>query len=197
MPATIKLSEVTVHDPVRVHFGVTGLELKHAQSVMRDKVRDAWPEQKRRAQSVYVIRLAGEVAVKYPNDFSPVIYVGEGNAYDRLYNHMASWIAPLLLSVPQLSLEIRIVEVARRNHETLYQHIEADVLRFFSNRHGALPWFNRQWEPSKENHYEYEEDVTSELRKMIGVGSGFAYLWAIQPTHNNDQYEAYAKGIVK
>ena len=194
MPATIKRSEVTTHEPVRVPFGVTGLELKYVQSVMRDKVRDGWPEQRRPDQSVYVIRLFGEVAVTYPMEFSPVIYVGEGNAYDRLYNHIANWIAPLLSSVPQLSLEIRIAEVARRNHETLYQHIEADLLRWFSERHGALPWFNRQWEPSKEGHYEYDADVTTELKKMIGIGAGTTYLWTIQPTHNNDHYESYATG---
>jgi len=197
MPATIKLSEVTVHDPVRVLFGVTGVELKHAQSVMRDKVRDSWPAQRRPDQSVYVIRLVGEVAVAYPAVFSPVIYIGEGNAFDRLYNHIANWIAPLLLSVPQLSLEIRVCEVARRNHDTLYQHIEADLLRWFSERHGALPWFNRQWEPSKEGHYEYQNGVTRELKKMIGIGSGTTYLWAIQPTRNNDQFAPYTKGIAK
>jgi phosphoribosyl 1,2-cyclic phosphodiesterase len=78
----------------------------------------------------------------------------------------------------------------------LYQHIEADLLRWFSDRHDALPWFNRQWEPSKEGRYQYEKDVDKELRKMISVGSGTTYLWAIQPTMNNDQYEPYEKGII-
>jgi hypothetical protein len=145
MPAKIQIHEVRVRKPVRLQLGATGLNIKHAKSIMRDVVRDGWPVQRRPKQSVYVIRLIGEVAVAYPNRFSPVIYVGEGNAYKRLHGHIANWIAPLLLAVPQLALEIRISEIARKNHATLYQHIEADLLRWFSDAHGALPWFNRQW----------------------------------------------------
>lgn len=195
MPAIVKLSELSVHDPVDVSFGFSGLSEKHAQAIIRDMIGDGWPAQGRPEQSVYSIRLVGDVAVNYPAGFSPVIYVGEGNAYSRLYGH-TNWLVPLLLSVPMLSIQVRIIEAARRNNTELYKHIEADLLRWFSDRYGALPWFNRQWEGSHEGAYLYEDEARKELNKMIGVGSGNTYLWAIQPTENNAQHEPYAKGII-
>ena len=56
------------------------MEEKYAQAIMRDMIRDGWPEQGRPEQSVYAIRLAGEVAVQYPTTLFSVVYVGEGNA---------------------------------------------------------------------------------------------------------------------
>lgn len=163
---------------------------------MRDIIREGWPSQRRPQQSVYSIRLVGDVAIAYPGGFSPVAYVGEGNAFNRLYQH-TGWLVPLLISVPQLSVQIRIIEVARKNNVELYKSIEADLLRWFSDRLGALPWFNRQWERSKEAVYSYQAEARKELKKMIEVGSGRKYLWAIRPTENNEQYEPYAKGIVE
>lgn len=196
MPANIKLRELRVHDPVKIRFGFSGLNEKHAQSIMRDIVRDGWPRQRRPKQSVYVIRLVGDVAIAYKQRFSPVTYIGQGNAFSRLYNH-TNWLVPLLINVPQLSVEILITEISRKNHATLYRHIEADLLRWFSKTHGAVPWFNRRWEPSKEDKYAYEPDAKQALRKLIGVGAGTNYKWAIQPTKNNEQFEPYDKGLEK
>lgn len=196
MAAEVKLRELTVHEPVDIGFGFTGLSEKHAVAIVRDILRDGWPTQVRPKQSVYSIRLVGEVAVAYPLGFSPVAYIGEGNAFTRLYDH-TNWLVPLLISVPQLRVQIRILEVARKNNTTLYSHIEADLLRWFSESYGALPWFNRQWEGSKEGVYSYEAEAWKELKKMVGIGSGTKYQWAIQPTPNNIQHEPYAKGIVR
>ena len=167
MPAEVKLSELTVHRPVEIRFGFSGLGGEYALPVMRRIVRRGWPLQRRPKQSVYTIRLVGDVAVGYPTQFSPVVYVGEGNAYDRLYKHITDWLVPLLVSVPQLSVQVRIVEVARKNKADLYKHIEADLLRWFSDRHGSLPWFNRQWENSKERTYSYSPDARKELQKAL------------------------------
>lgn len=194
MPAIVKRSELTLHSPVTVDFGFSGLEPKYAQAIMRDILRDSWPEQRRWKQSVYSIRLVGEVAVHYPRSFSPVVYIGEGNAFGRIYNHV-NWIVPLLLSVPQLSIQVRVLEVARRNNAKLYSYLEADLLRAFSDRYGALPWFNRQWERGREGVHTYEPAARKVIESMIEVGSGSKYVWAIRPTHNNDQHEPYHKGI--
>lgn len=196
MGTSVKLSEVTLHSPFEIKFGFSGLSEKHAQAIMRDIIRDEWPEQKRPAQSVYTIRLAGGVAVSYVNGVSPVVYIGEGNAFQRLYNH-TSWLVPLLIAVPQLRVEIRIIEVARKNNPQLYQNIEADLIAEFHHAHSALPWFNRQREPSKEGFYQYEDDVLKELKKLISVGSGNKFMWAIRPTNINPQYDSYIKGTVQ
>jgi hypothetical protein len=194
MLAHIKLSELTFLDPVIIDFGFSGLNEQYARPIMRNIIGDKWPQNRRPEQCVYVIRLIGDVAAAYPKDFSPVIYVGEGNAYERLYTH-TNWLVSLVLSVPKIGVEVRIVEVARRNNSTLYRFIEADLLRWFSEDYGALPWFNRQHERTKEDVYKYESEADRELRKLIGVGSGKRFLWAIQPTRNNDLHEPYQKGV--
>ncbi len=195
-PATIKSSEVTWADPIRVRFGFTGLTEEYAVPIIRQIVQDQWPEIRRPTQCVYVIRLRGQVAIAYQHAHSPVIYIGEGNAYDRLYNH-ANWISSLLVNVPNLEIEIHIAEVARKNHTELYQYIEADLIKWFLDDFGVLPWFNRQRERSKEDQYSYEKSAEQELRRRLGTGSGNTFLWAIRPTHNNNQYEPYCKGAAQ
>ena len=59
------------------------------------------------------------------------------------------------------------------------------MIKWFYEEYEMLPWFNQQRERSKEDRYEYEADVRTKLRSMLGVGSGNAFLWAIRPTHNN------------
>jgi hypothetical protein len=193
MAALIKSSEIKWLEPVRVRFGFSGLTPDYAVPIVRQLLRDQWPEVRRPTQCVYVIRLRGEVSVAYGSTHSPVVYIGEGSAYDRLYNH-ANWLSTLLVSVPNIEIEVRIAEVARRNHTDLYRYIEADLIKWFISDVGMLPWFNRQREKSKEGHYDYDKAAEQELRRHLGIGAGNAFLWAIQPTHNNDQFEPYNTG---
>lgn len=194
MPAPIKASEIRWLDPVKIRFGFSGFTADHAIPIMRAIMQESWPSMRRPTQCVYIIRLVGEVAVDYPGGVSPVIYVGEGNAYGRLYQH-ANWLSSLIASVPQIGIEVRIAEIARRNHDKLYQYIEADLLRWFADDYHSLPWFNRQRERAKEARYDYEHEAELCLRRHLGIGAGNAFLWAIKPTHNNDQYDPYSKGI--
>ncbi len=193
MRASVKESEIKWIDPVRIHFGVSGITADYATLIMRAIMQEKWPPIRRPSQCVYIIRLTGDVAVAYGDKHSPVIYIGEGNAYERLYKHI-EWLAALVVSVPQLGIEVRIAQVLRRNHETLYQHIEADLLRWFCEEYGILPWFNRQRERSKEDQYEYEPSAEQLLRRQLGLGAGTSYLWAIRPTRINEQYAPYNKG---
>lgn len=195
MSAKIKETEISWADPVKIRFTFTGLTPEQAIPIMRAIMRDSWPSIRRPNQCVYVIRLMGEFAVDYPGGFSPVIYIGEGRAFGRLYNH-ANWLASLMSAIPQLGVEVHIAEIARRNHKTLYQYVEADLIRWFAEGYESLPWFNQQRERTKEEQYEYEPAATRLLQRHLGVGSGSAFLWAIKPTHNNDQHEPYAKGLV-
>lgn len=157
-------------------------------------IQKEWPTIRRPKQCVYIIRLSGNVAVAYGERHSPVIYIGEGNAYNRLYSH-AAWLASLLVSVPNISIKVHIAQVARPNHKSLYQHIEADMIKWFSEKYEMLPWFNQQRERSKEGGYVYSPDAEKELRRYLLNGSGNSFLWSIRPTKDNDQYDHYAKGI--
>ncbi len=200
MAAIIKNSEIEWAEPIHFRFGFTGLTSQYAVPIIRKIITDRWPDIRRPKQCVYIIRLKGAVSIAYgsnaqggPNH-SPVIYIGEGSAYDRLYSH-ANWLSELLVSVPNLEIEIRIAQISRKNHTTLYQYIEADLIKWFAESHDQRPpWFNRQRERSKEGHYTYDAEAERHLKQQISVGSGNRFLWAISPTQNNEQYEAYAKG---
>jgi hypothetical protein len=193
MATSIKESEITWSDSIDIKFGFTGLGEGLALPILRGMIRKQWPKKRRPTQCVYVIRLKGEVSVGYPAKHSPVIYIGEGDAYSRLYNH-AKWLVQLVLSMPQVGIEIRVAEVKRKNHTELYRHIEADLISWFAEDHGSLPWFNLQRERSLEDMYTYEPEAESTLRRSLGVGGGNRFVWAIQPTKNNDFHEQFWKG---
>lgn len=195
--AKIKRTEIKWADPVEIQFGFSGLDENHALLIMRDLIRQRWPEQTRPKQCVYVIRLAGHFAVQYPKDFSPVIYIGEGSASDRLYNHAGNWLVDLVRNVPGVGVNVRIAEVARKNHPSLYQYVEADMLDIFQRAYGAIPWFNQQSEVSKQRRYKWKKDAWQDMVKHLGVGSGNTFRWAIQPTKNNIHYRAFTRGRLK
>jgi hypothetical protein len=144
-------------------------------------------------QCVYVVRLTGTVAIAYSHEFSPVIYIGEGNAATRLYSH-ASWIAELLIAVPNAEIEVRVADCVRTNDTKLCQCVEADLLMSFIDKYNCLPWFNRQRETKFSGKREYQKDVLDDFMKRIGKVQGSRYLWAIRPTSNNEHYDHYSTG---
>jgi hypothetical protein len=194
MPAKIVAKNVDWHEPVKLKFGFMGLDEIDAIHIVRRIVNESFPETVTYTkQCLYVIRLRGAVAIAYGDKFSPVLYIGEGNAKNRLYGH-ANWLARLLLSVPNLELEIQIAEVKRPNHTDLCEYVEADMIKWFRDEYRFLPWFNQQRERSKEDCYEYDPEVESKLKRLLGPGSGNSFVWAIKPTHNNsDAWEPYEK----
>lgn len=147
-PAPIKSSEISWSNSISIDFGFTGLSKDQAIPIIRKIIQDKWPVLRRKKQCVYIIRLSGNVAVSYGEKHSPVIYIGEGDAYSRLYNHV-DWLASLLVSVPNLTVSVHIAEIARKNHSSLYQYIEADMIYWFAREYGMLPWFNRQREKQR------------------------------------------------
>ena len=192
MPAIVTPKNITWHDPIVLEFGFTGLEEVDAISVVRREIRDQFSETvKYFEQCLYVVKLRGDVAVTYGTEFSPVIYIGEGNAKARLNGH-AQWIARLLLSVPSLRIAVHVAEIKRRNKTDLCEFVEADLIHWFCQKYNLLPWFNRQRERSKEGRYNYDSDAEKAFRDVISVGSGSSFLWAIRPTHNNNEtWSAY------
>jgi hypothetical protein len=193
-PAPIKSGNVKWFPTISLKFGFAGLAEEDAISIVRRITRDQFaPTLSYTNQCLYVVRLRGSVAVAYGDSFSPVLYIGEGDASNRIHGH-AVWLASLLQSVPNLSVDIHIADIRRQNHTSLCEYVEADMIRWFYEKYGMLPWFNQQRERSKEEQYTYEPDVEAELRTMLNVGSGNAFLWAIRPTHNNHvPYAKYAK----
>jgi len=194
MPSPISSQNVVWHDSIKLRFGFTGLDEEDATRIVRRIITKSFPSSLRyTGQCLYVARLRGVVAVAYGDRFSPVLYIGEGNAKNRFYEH-APWLARLLLSVPNLEIELHVAEVKRQNNTDLCEYVEADMIHWFREEYGYLPWFNQQRESSKEGYYEYMPDTEKKLRALISVGSGNTFLWAIRPTHNNsDAWTPYSK----
>ena len=188
----IMYNDIRWFEPIRLKFGFTGVPELRARDIVRDTLKSEWPDIAHPKQCVYVVRLSGAVAVNYKNRHSPVIYIGEGNAYERLYSH-ASWISQLLMAVPNAQVDVHIAECVRRNNTFLCEYIEADLLEWFLSDHDCLPWFNQQRETSKAGN-QYDTNALSELKKRIGLGSGNKFLWAIRPTDHNPHFPRYAAG---
>jgi len=161
-----------------------GLDDEHANHVVRALIRDDWPKQKHSKQCVYFVRLTGDVVPIYPNGNSPTVYIGEGDAKNRLLSH-AKWLTPLITSIPGMGLEVVIAEVARGNNPKLYQFVEADLIAWFAEKYGSIPWFNKQREKSKERQYEYAPLAEQILKSKFLPGPGNSFQWAIRPTHTN------------
>lgn len=195
MPAEIQASEIRWKTRIPINFGFTGVDEDDAVAIMKRLIRKQWPELKRPRQCIYVIRVTGDVAIRYPKRVSPTIYIGQGRAKGRLTNH-TQWLAPLVMSIPKLGLDLRVAEIVRRNNTSLCTHVEADMLAWFQARHGALPWFNRQRERSKEEIYEYAREAKQKLTKGYTTGTGNSFRWAIAPTKNNPHHNAFARGHI-
>lgn len=194
MPAIVSAQEIQWKNTVDIDFGITGVDRKYALAIVRELIREQWPDQRRGGQCVYVVRLTGDFAVHYPKRHSPVIYIGEGDAYARVTEHAGKWLVDLVTAIPRVGISIRVAEALRRGRQDFYQYIEADMLRMFRERNGSVPWFNRQSERSREGRFEYSDDALREIRTHLGIGRGTSYKWAIRPTSNNDAREPYMKG---
>lgn len=191
--ALVTAQHVRWRHPVAVTFGFTGITRDEAADLVRNRFKTQFPTLDKPKQCVYVVRLKGDVAIAYGKEFSPVIYIGEGNAAGRLHSH-AAWIAELLVAVPNAEVEIRVADCVRQNDPNLCQHVEADLIALFIEKYNCLPWFNRQREKKFVDQRQYHSEVRKEFAQRIGKVSGSRYLWAIRPTDNNSQYEPYEAG---
>lgn len=191
--ATVTQQHIRWRDPISIKFGFSGIDPDEAEMLVKKRLKDQFPDLDRPGQCVYVVRLKGDVAIAYGEDFSPVIYIGEGNAASRLHDN-AEWIAELLVAVPNAEIEVRVADCVRTNDTELCQYVEADLISAFVQKFSYLPWFNRQREKKYLGKRSYSAEVWTEFNQRIGKVQGSRYLWAIRPTKNNSQYEHYSAG---
>lgn len=191
--AIVTSQHVRWRTPISVKFGFTGISTSEAVTLARSRLTAQFPDLDRPEQCVYVVRLKGDVAIAYGDDFSPAIYIGEGNAAKRLYKH-ANWIAELLVAVPNAEIDVRVADCVRQGDTKLCQYVEADIIAAFIKKYRCLPWFNRQRETKHQGKRQYDTAVTAEFNKRIGKVQGSKYVWAIRPTGNNAQHGHYSAG---
>lgn len=141
------------------------------------------------SRSIYIIRLNGNFCVNYSTGKSPCVYIGEGNFKERLTSHKGRWLPDLgELSDSEFLIYIAVPRV--KNAIDTYRDCEAATIERFKEKFGCLPLWNKQNEKRIYSHkYPYEE-----IDKIIGIGKGVRYLWAVEPMPASPYYAAFNKG---
>lgn len=140
-------------------------------------------------RSVYVIRLAGNFAISYPDGESPAVYVGEGSFGSRIASHK-SWARLLDELVRDFSFQVCVATPRVRNQPDTYLDCEAAVLQRFGERFGSAPLWNKQFERRRFLHYRYSLD---KIDYVIGKRSGAKYHWAIKPMRASPFHASYQR----
>lgn len=144
---------------------------------------------------VYIIRVRGTVVVAYPQDDSPVLYVGRGDAPSRLASHLKKWLHTAHKFGSEVGVEIRICIPRRKKRTDFFKNVEADLIRWFYDKYGAIPFFNSRLETHWEGKVEYSTTSERALRQALSVGSGNRPQWAIRPRPANPAYDVFHKGV--
>jgi hypothetical protein len=143
---------------------------------------------------VYVIRMVGEFTVAYPDDNSPVLYIGRGDASVRLGAHLRKWLAEVRKFGREVGIEVRICRPRRRSHAELFKYVEARLIAQFQEQNGSIPFFNSRRERSYEFGARFTQTDERKFRAALGNGRRKPAQWAIAPTPSNPNYDVYHKG---
>jgi hypothetical protein len=76
-------------------------------------------------RAVYVIRVCRPFAFQYEDRYSPVAYIGKGQAQKRITAHLKTWIPLLAAKIPDLRIKIYYCEPRVRHHGTICEGVEA------------------------------------------------------------------------
>ena len=119
-------------------------------------------------RAVYVIRLQSPFAISYPTNYTPTLYIGEGNLVQRLNAHR-EWTANLQSIGYTFPIKVAICCPRVRNGYDAYRNFEAHLLKVFFDRYGSLPLKNSIHEHNAYDHT-YERVATSGI---LGPGRQF------------------------
>ena len=141
------------------------------------------------ANAVYIIRIKRPWAFSYKKKQSPVVYIGEGKAQQRISTHLRSWMKVLARELPQLKVQIIYCIPKLKGPGKTSACVEADLLHKFKEVHGELPLRNKQNELKYKRNYRYSRKTFGYL--LMGKGRGFRF--AISPMKSSGLYEASRK----
>jgi hypothetical protein len=131
-------------------------------------------------RAVYVIRFKPPFAISYPDKYTPVLYIGEGDLINRLLAHR-EWTKRLLGLGYNFPLEVAFCCPRVKGNICAYQVFEAHLLKVFYERYGSLPLKNSIHENMAYDH-QYDKIATS---TVLGPGKGTRRTWSIQPLASN------------
>ena len=161
---------------------------------MREGIVDQGFDASELRRCVYVVRMAGPVVVAYPWRDSPVLYVGRGDAPKRLASHLKNWLHGAHRFGKDVGVELRICLPRRTARAGFFKNVEADLICWFQQKHGAIPFFNARLETKYAGEVTYLGTQIKDLRRAIGVGSGNRPEWAIRPLRSNRDVGVYYSG---
>ena len=107
---------------------------------------------------------------------SPLIYVGSGNLKQRWMSH-TKWLIEFGLTLPNGRYEVWFCQPKRKgpNAGLFYKDVEADVLQWFRNKTGYLPFSNKKLQVPKYDN-EYDKDFFKSL-----TATDSRYHWVLYP----------------
>jgi hypothetical protein len=143
---------------------------------------------------VYVIRMKGDFVIAYPLRRSPVLYIGRGSALGRLSSHLRRWLHEIDGFGKDVRIEIRVCRTRRKNLADMFKYVEADLIDWFADKYGVIPFFNSRRETAFEGCVGYTDADEAQMKAALGVGKGKRPLWAIAPAPANKNYGAFNRG---
>ena len=136
-------------------------------------------------RAVYIIRVCRPFAFDYGDRYSPVAYIGKGQAQKRITSHLKTWIPHLSTKIPDLKVKIYYCEPRVRHHGTICEGVEADLIAKFIEHYGRRPLRNRNT-PTDPHERIYSP---AELH-VLHPGKGKGYHWALSPLPSSHFYRA-------
>lgn len=143
---------------------------------------------------VYVIRMKGDFVIAYPRRRSPVLYIGRGSALGRLSSHLRRWLHEIDGFGKDVRIEIRVCRTRRKNVTDMFKFVEADLINWFADKYGVIPFFNSRRETAYQGCVDYTDADAAQMKAALGVGKGKRPLWAIAPAPANKNYDVFHRG---
>jgi hypothetical protein len=135
-------------------------------------------------RAVYVFRISRPFAFLYENGlYSPVAYIGKGQAQQRIAAHVKTWVPQLSRKIPDLKIQIYFCEPRAPRVGRNCEGVEADLIQEFVAVYGKRPLRNRNT-PSDKHDRSYDAHDLRVLHAMKGGG----YHWGLTPLPSSHFY---------
>lgn len=121
-------------------------------------------------ECLYVISLDGGMAIDYAGDLSPILYIGRGNARNRLRSHLKEWLITLSNELEDVTLTFYL------SRHKYYKEAEALLLEAYFERYSILPLWNDNWGNSSNAKYTLSDDS---LKPILSKNK--RYKWSLHP----------------
>jgi len=124
-------------------------------------------------RGLYVMALANNLSMRYPNGHSRVIYIGEGAIRNRIYHHLHEKLFNIFLGLQGVGFCFHFAEPRKNKKTDFYKDVEYDFLEYFKEKYGEYPLYN---EKSGRTHNGDNSYATSALCKLTNRGRNIQWI---------------------